>query len=101
MSGMVSNAEPWVTTVGAAVTRLNEATVRLGDGTSIAVERLAQVAVHDGIGALRTEIVRALAKLDEGTYGRCDRCGGPIPEGRLEARPWATHCVPCPSDGPG
>jgi RNA polymerase-binding transcription factor DksA len=74
---------------------------RVGDGTSVAVERLAQVAVHDGIGALRNEIVRALAKLDEGTYGFCDRCGGPIPQGRLEARPWATHCVTCPSDGPG
>ena len=35
MSGMISNAQPWVTTVGAAVERLNEATVRLGDGTAI------------------------------------------------------------------
>ncbi|XVU25300.1 S8 family serine peptidase [Actinoplanes sp. CA-054009] len=35
MSGMISNAEPWVTTVGAAVERANEATVRLGDGTRI------------------------------------------------------------------
>ena len=34
-SGTISNAEPWVTTVGAAVERLNAATVRLGDGTSI------------------------------------------------------------------
>ncbi|MEU8816157.1 S8 family serine peptidase [Actinoplanes sp. NPDC048796] len=34
-SGMISNAEPWVTTVGAAVERANEATVRLGDGTKI------------------------------------------------------------------
>ncbi|WP_127498928.1 S8 family serine peptidase [Actinoplanes solisilvae] len=34
-SGMVSNTEPWVTTVGATVERSNEATVRLGDGTSI------------------------------------------------------------------
>lgn len=34
-SGMISNAEPWVTTVGAAVERSNEATVRLGDGTRI------------------------------------------------------------------
>ncbi|WP_431946933.1 S8 family serine peptidase [Actinacidiphila sp. bgisy167] len=35
MSGMISNAEPWVTTVGAAVLRSHEATVRLGDGTRI------------------------------------------------------------------
>jgi len=24
---------------------------------------------------------------------RCEMCGEPIPEGRLEARPWATRCV--------
>ncbi|WP_436536879.1 S8 family serine peptidase [Actinoplanes sp. HUAS TT8] len=34
-SGMISNAEPWVTTVGAAVERAHEASVRLGDGTTI------------------------------------------------------------------
>ncbi|MGW3466697.1 S8 family serine peptidase, partial [Streptomyces olivaceoviridis] len=34
-SGAVSNTQPWVTTVGAAVTHVNEGTVRLGDGTSI------------------------------------------------------------------
>ncbi|MGW1047178.1 S8 family serine peptidase [Streptomyces sp. NPDC002547] len=34
-SGAVSNTQPWITTVGAAVTNVNEGTVRLGDGTSI------------------------------------------------------------------
>ncbi|MFF5550423.1 S8 family serine peptidase [Streptomyces olivaceoviridis] len=34
-SSAVSNTQPWVTTVGAAVTHVNEGTVRLGDGTSI------------------------------------------------------------------
>ncbi|WP_030177188.1 S8 family peptidase [Streptomyces sp. NRRL S-813] len=34
-SSAVSNIQPWVTTVGAAVTNVNEGTVRLGDGTSI------------------------------------------------------------------
>jgi len=37
--------------------------------------------------------VRALQKLDEGSYGICDVCGEPIPAGRLEARPWAVRCV--------
>ncbi|MEO3743506.1 S8 family serine peptidase [Plantactinospora sp. B5E13] len=35
MSGMIANAQPWVTTVGAAVTTPNEGTVRLGDGSRI------------------------------------------------------------------
>jgi subtilisin family serine protease len=35
-SGAISNAQPWVTTVGAVVTNANEGTVRLGNGTRIA-----------------------------------------------------------------
>ncbi|WP_030487439.1 S8 family serine peptidase [Micromonospora chokoriensis] len=35
MSGMISNAQPWVTTVGAAVIKANEGTLRLGDGTQL------------------------------------------------------------------
>ena len=66
---------------------------RVGEGTSIAVERLAQVAAHDQLQVTRADVVRALAKLDEGTYGACDVCGEPIPEGRLEIRPWAVLCV--------
>jgi hypothetical protein len=40
---------------------------------------------------------RALEKIDDGTYGLCDRCGRSIPEERLEARPWSTLCVSCAS----
>jgi DnaK suppressor protein len=70
---------------------------RVGDGTSIAVERITQVAAHDGLGLLLTEVLRAQAKVAEGTYGRCDRCGTAIAPERLVARPWATHCVTCPA----
>lgn len=37
----------------------------------------------------------ALARLDAGTYGRCQRCGQPIPHERLEALPWAAYCIAC------
>lgn len=37
----------------------------------------------------------AIARLDAGTYGVCANCGRPIPEARLEVRPFATHCVAC------
>ena len=37
----------------------------------------------------------ALARLEAGTYGTCLRCGKPIAEGRLEALPWAAHCIDC------
>ena len=68
---------------------------RVGDGTSLAVERLTQVAAHEQLLVQSEEVARALAKLDEGTYGVCDECGGTIPEGRLEIHPWAVRCVAC------
>ena len=71
---------------------------RVGDGTSIAVERLTQVAAHEQLLMQAQEVARALAKLDECTYGTCDSCGSTIPEGRLEIHPWAVLCVPCASE---
>ena len=49
---------------------------RVGDGTSIAVERLTQVAAHEQMLVQYAVVERALEKLDDGTYGRCDvsRC---------------------------
>jgi DnaK suppressor protein len=38
---------------------------------------------------------RALHRMDDGTYGRCLRCGGPVAPERLEARPEAEHCIDC------
>jgi RNA polymerase-binding protein DksA len=40
----------------------------------------------------------ALARLDDGTYGRCLRCGEPIADARLEALPWAAHCIGCQAE---
>jgi len=37
----------------------------------------------------------ALARLDEGTFGTCVRCARPIASERLEALPWAAHCIDC------
>jgi DnaK suppressor protein len=39
----------------------------------------------------------ALRRLDDGTFGTCLRCGQPIPTERLEALPWAAHCIACQS----
>jgi DnaK suppressor protein len=70
---------------------------RIGDGTTEAVERLAKVGTAEKLDAMRADVVRGLEKLDDGTYGICDRCGMLIPEDRLEARPWSVRCVRCAS----
>lgn len=38
---------------------------------------------------------RALARIDDGTYGVCESCGQPIGKARLQAFPRATLCVTC------
>ena len=37
----------------------------------------------------------ALARIDAATFGTCIRCGRPIAPERLEALPWAAHCIDC------
>jgi DnaK suppressor protein len=66
---------------------------RVGEGTSMAVDRLAAVSAQEHLLAMLDEVRRARRRIVEGTYGTCEVCGEPIPEGRLEARPWATRCV--------
>ena len=41
------------------------------------------------------DVEAALGRMREGTYGRCMRCGEPIPHERLSAFPTAKRCQPC------
>lgn len=70
---------------------------RIGDGTVEAISRLTEIGVGASLeeGLARTE--RALAKLDEGTYGICDRCANPISPARLRALPDGVLCLSCAS----
>ena len=43
----------------------------------------------------------ALQKIENGTFGKCDRCGKPISEARLEAIPYAVSCIDCQSRAEG
>jgi DnaK suppressor protein len=55
------------------------------------------VAVNRAARLLRMieEIDEALARIAEGSYGRCVHCGVAIPAERLEFRPFAAGCVAC------
>jgi RNA polymerase-binding transcription factor DksA len=44
---------------------------------------------------LLSECHAALARIDAGTYGVCEECHRPIRHGRLEAFPFARHCIGC------
>jgi DnaK suppressor protein len=65
------------------------------EGATIAFERsqvaaLVRQAEHD-----LAEIEAALGRIEQATYGVCEACGGPIGEGRLDARPAARWCIGC------
>lgn len=68
---------------------------RIGDGTTEAISRLTEIGVGRSLESRLAATERALAKLDDGTYGVCDACGGPIPSARLRARPDSVVCVTC------
>jgi len=66
---------------------------RVGDGTTEAVERLSTTATARSITHSIEDIDRALAKLDDGTYGKCEVCGEDIADARLEALPASRYCI--------
>lgn len=75
--------------------------VQFGDGFADAgaatAERTETLGLVDALKAQLDGIDAALARMDEGTYGTCARCGKEIPAARLEARPESILCVECKS----
>jgi DnaK suppressor protein len=68
---------------------------RVGDGTTEAVSRLTDIGVGDSLERVLARTERALAKLNDGSYGICDACGDPIPAGRMRALPDGVLCLTC------
>lgn len=66
---------------------------RVGEGTSMAVDRMAAVSTQEQLLAMLEDVRKARAHVADGSYGLCEVCGEPIPAERLEARPWAIRCV--------
>ena len=52
-------------------------------------------AIHVGLRIELDQVNSAWRKMDEGTYGYCDRCGAEIPVERLEVLPYAIYCIKC------
>src|ERR1700722_13682509 len=66
---------------------------RVGDGTTEAVSRLTDIGVGDSLERVLARTERALAKLQDGSYGACDVCGDPIPAGPRRALPDGGLCL--------
>jgi len=70
-----------------------------GEGGTTTVDRERDLALSAQALSAIEEIDHALAKIENGTYGLCERCHNPIPRQRLKALPQARLCVPCKSGG--
>jgi DnaK suppressor protein len=51
--------------------------------------------MSDNDRQLLNSIDEALERIEGGGYGKCARCGDVLPDKRLEAVPWARHCIRC------
>jgi len=65
------------------------------EGSTIAFERAQVTALLASARASLEALDEALARLSDGTYWVCQRCGGEIAPERLAARPAAVHCFAC------
>ncbi len=74
----------------------------LGAKTADALDQVAQEYEKQAIlhkanadRQLRKNLTQALARIREGTFGECAKCGGEIEPKRLDALPWARYCIKC------
>lgn len=63
------------------------------DQADIVTSRETNTAILADLEARYDSIVAALARMEKGTYGKCEECGAKIEEARLEADPTATTCM--------
>jgi RNA polymerase-binding transcription factor len=69
------------------------------EGATLAFERQHAAALLEAAREQVAAFDAALERLAAGRYGVCDRCGQPIGEDRLAARPAATTCIRCAAGG--
>src|SRR6476646_7141768 len=63
------------------------------DSGQVAAEQGETRAIEASLADQLSDVDHALAKVDDGTYGRCEVCGQEIAEARLEAMPATRYCI--------
>ncbi|HZA20199.1 MAG TPA: TraR/DksA C4-type zinc finger protein [Actinomycetota bacterium] len=69
------------------------------DSAQATTERAQLISLIEQLRTQHADVTKALRRLDDGTYGKCERCGQEIPIERLEAIPTASLCVSCKQAG--
>jgi RNA polymerase-binding protein DksA len=65
----------------------------LAETASVTADREMDYSLEANEVRVLAAIDAALGRIDDGTYGRCEQCGGQIEPERLEALPWTTLCI--------
>jgi RNA polymerase-binding protein DksA len=63
------------------------------DAGTFTFERERDLSIENNVRDLLGKIDRALARMRDGTYGICARCGKPIEKARLKALPYVDLCI--------
>jgi DnaK suppressor protein len=63
------------------------------DAGTFTFERERDLSIENNVRDLLGKIARAIARIDEGTYGICTRCGKQIEKARLKALPYVDLCI--------
>jgi DnaK suppressor protein len=65
------------------------------DRASLEADRNFELRIRDRERKLILKMQEAIKRIEDGTFGICESCGGPISEKRLLARPVTTLCIEC------
>ena len=63
------------------------------DAGTATFEREKDLSIEHNVRDLLDKIERALKRIDDGTYGICERCGKPIEKARIKALPYVDLCI--------
>lgn len=67
----------------------------LADSATATLNREIDYTLEENAENVLTAIDDALGRIENGTYGTCGRCRGPIAEERLDALPYTNRCIDC------
>jgi DnaK suppressor protein len=74
---------------------LSDFPVHLADLASDDYEEKVNLGLLENEAQVLAEVNDALARIERGTFGRCENCGREISRERLEALPYARYCIHC------
>jgi RNA polymerase-binding transcription factor len=72
-----------------------DTTEGFADSAQVTAERSQLITMVQQLLARQRDVIDALAKLESGTYGKCENCGKDIPAERLQAIPATRLCMEC------